>query len=75
MCDTMNSSLGKKRILFTLFRYDYAAYDYGYDANSALAYQSYAGYEAGAAYAQPGAYDGYAQSAAYPAGNRLTPIK
>jgi hypothetical protein len=46
------------------FRYDYSAYDYQYDASAASAYPSYAGYESGAAYAQPGAYDGYAASAA-----------
>jgi hypothetical protein len=56
------------------FRYDYAAYDYQYDANSAAAYQSYAGYESSAAYAQPGTYEGYATSAAYPTGDKKTLI-
>ncbi len=54
--------------IFFVFSYDYSAYEYPYDPNSSSAYSSYPGYESGASYAQPGAYDGYAASAAYPAG-------
>jgi hypothetical protein len=57
----------RKKIFFD-FSYDYSAYDYPYDPNSSSAYPSYAGYESGAPYAPPGAYDGYAASAAYPTG-------
>ena len=56
----------KKKRLF--FSYDYTAYDYQYDTSSASGYPSYASYESGAAYAPPGAYDGYAASGAYPPG-------
>lgn len=48
--------------------YDYSAYDYQYDASSASAYPSYAGYESSGAYAPSGAYDGYAAAGAYPPG-------
>ncbi len=59
----------KKNVVY-FFRYDYSPYEYPYDANSASAYPSYAGYESSAAYAQPGTYEGYATSAAYPAGKK-----
>lgn len=56
----------EQRLLY--FRYDYSAYDYSYDANSA-AYPTYPGYEASAPYTATGAYDGYAGSATYPTSN------
>jgi hypothetical protein len=46
----------------SIFRYDYSAYDYAYDANSVAAYP---GYES---YAAPSGYEGYTAPATYPTG-------
>jgi hypothetical protein len=63
--------LEKNIVFFLVFSYDYSAYDYQYDASTASAYPSYAGYESGASYAAPGTYEGYATSGAYPTSTRF----